>query len=102
MIKNYKWRVWTYYADDTVRITADDSGERSDTYFFDTRTEAEKFVMMYKLQHRIQDRDTACETDGYFHEINMVSPGKQALADYWWQEHSAQITENLRKKLQDK
>ena len=82
MIKNYKWRVWTYYADDTVRITADDSGERGDEYFFDTRSEAEKFVMMYKLRHRIQDRDTGCDTDGYFHEINMVSPGVQALADY--------------------
>ena len=82
MIKNYKWRVWTYYADDTVRITADDSGERTDIYWFDTKTEAEKFVMMYKLNHRIQDRDTACETDGYFHEINMMSPGAQALEDY--------------------
>ena len=58
MTTEYKWLVETYWVDHTVPCTSDDSTERWDDYEFDTLAEAEKFMMLYRLQHNCLSSDS--------------------------------------------
>lgn len=86
MTTEYKWLVQTYWVDMDAICTSDDSLERSLDYEFDTLAEAEKFMMLYRLQHTcIPSGTQEWINTPNAHEITLFTPQQQQEhAERWW------------------